>query len=94
MAHMQPLYPSAHMQSVYPAAPMQHFYPAAPMQPFAPRHEPGTSVYVRGLADDVDDDKLKKEFQTCRTIVYSKVIILTAMFTSKLIRKTALIFVL
>ena len=39
----------------------------APMQPFVPlhapiRHEPGTSVYVRGLADGVDEDKLKEEF--------------------------------
>ena len=81
-----------------PAAPMPPFNPAAPMQPFAPhhapiRHEPGTSVYVRGLADDVDDDKLKEEFQTYGTIVDAKVIILTALFTSKLFRKTSLIFV-
>ena len=46
---------------------MQHFYPSAPMQSFAPRHapirhKPGTSVYVRGLADGVDEDKLKEEF--------------------------------
>ena len=87
------------MQHFYPSAPMQHFYPAAPMQSFAPRHapirhEPGTSVYVRGLADDVDDNKLDEEFQTYGTIVDAKVIILTAVFTSKLIRKTALIFVL
>ena len=80
-------------------APMQPWYQAAPMQPFVPRHspirhEPGTSVYVRGLADDVVDDKLKEEFQTYGTIVDAKVIILTAVFTSKLIRKTALIFVL
>ena len=71
----------------------------APMQPFVPlhapiRHEPGTSVYVRGLADDVVDDKLKEEFQTYGTIVDAKVIILNALFTLKLIRKTTLILVL
>ena len=89
----------APMQHFYPSAPMQPFYPVASLQPFVPRHapirhEPGTSVYVRGLADDVDDNKLEEEFQTYGTIVDAKVIILTALFTSKLFRKTTLIFVL
>ena len=91
--------PAAHTSHIIPGAPMPHNVPSAPMQPFVPphatiRHEPGTSVYVRGLADDVDDNKLDEEFQTYGTIVDAKVIILTAVFTSKLIRKTALIFVL
>ena len=97
-APMQPFYRGAPMPTVLPA-PMPPFYQAAPMQPIVPRHaiirhEPGTSVYVRGLADDVDDNKLKEEFQTYGTIVDAKVIILTALFISKLIRKTVLIFFL
>ena len=38
------------------------------------RHESGTSVYVRGLADDVGYDRLRDEFQTYGTIVDIKVI--------------------
>ena len=76
----------APMKPFYQAPPIQRFYQAAPMLPFVPRHapirhEPGTSVYVRGLADDVDDDKLRKEFKQYGRIVDAKVNKLTALFT-------------
>ena len=71
--------PAAPMPPFNPAAPLPHIVPSAPMQPFVPRnapirHDPGTSVYVRGLADDVGYDRLRDEFQTYGTIVDIKVI--------------------
>ena len=63
---MQPFYRGAPMPTVLPA-PMPPFYQAAPMQPIVPRHalirhEPGTSVYVRGLTDGVCCCRLREVF--------------------------------
>ena len=100
-----PFYLAAPTQPFHQSAPLQPFIPLAPMPIIDGRHpsptfspsfcdEPGTSVYVRGLADDVDDDKLRKEFKQYGRIVDAKVNKLTALFTKKLFRKTTLIFVL
>ena len=75
------------------------FVPSAPMQHFVPRqatirHEPGTSVYVRGLADDVDNDKLRVIFKQYGTIVDIKVIFQTYCFVYKLFFFTTNCFVL
>ena len=71
--------PFAHMPIFFPSAPMPIFVPSAPMPTFAPRHaplrhEPGTSVYVRGLADYVGHAKLREEFQRYGRVVEAKVI--------------------
>ena len=50
--HQRQINPSDPIPIFNPLTPT--FVPAAPMQPFVPCHEPRTSVYVRGLADDVD----------------------------------------
>ena len=59
---------------------MPHNVPSAPMQPFVPRHapirhEPGTSVYVRGLADEVCNCRLREVFQSYGSILQAKVIL-------------------
>ena len=74
--------PAAHTSHIIPGAPMPHNVPSAPMQPFVPRHapirhEPGTSVYVRGLADEVCNCRLREVFQPYGSIVQAKVILLT-----------------
>ena len=51
-----------------PSIPTPIFNPYTPMRTFVQRHttirrKPVTSVYVRGLADDVGDDKLREKFQ-------------------------------
>ena len=81
-APMLPTVPSDPMQPFYPLAPIQPFYRSAPMQPFVPRHapirhEPGTSVYVRGLADEICNCRLREAFQPYGSILQAKVIILT-----------------
>ena len=48
------------------------------MPPFAPRYAPvrreaGTSVYVRGFADDVGDVRLREVFQPYGRIMHAKV---------------------
>ena len=98
-----PTVPSTPVLPFYLAAPTQPFHQSAPLQPFIPlapmptidgRHpspsfsdEPGISVYVRGLADDVVDERLKEEFELFveEAIVEAKVIILTALFTCKVV---------
>ena len=70
------------MLSPVPSAPMQPFYSSAPMQTFVPRHtpiryKPGTSVYVRSLANDVVNDKLREEFESYGRILQAKVVIYT-----------------
>ena len=65
------------MSTFVPSAPFQSFYQAAPMQPFVPRQAPGTSVYVRGLADGVCNCRLREVFQPYGSILLAKVIILT-----------------
>ena len=79
-----------HQRQSNPSNAMPTFNPFAPTSvPSAPtfvprhattRHEPGTSVYVRGLTDDVDDDKLREEFEQYGTIVDIKVIYLLYTF--------------
>ena len=74
--------PAAPMPPFNPAAPLPHIVPSAPMQPFVPhnapiRHDPGTSVYVRGLADKVCNCRLREVFQPYGSIVQAKVILLT-----------------
>ena len=71
--------PSAPIPTFVPSAPIPTFVPSAPMAPFVPRHapirhEPGTSVYVRGLADYVGHAKLREEFQRYGRVVEAKVI--------------------
>ena len=102
-APMPTLFPLAPMPNFAPSAPMPTFVPSAPMPIFAPsapipnfvpsapiRHEPGTSVYVRGLADYVGHAKLREEFQRYGRVVEAKVI-----FVLKItVLKTDLIFVL
>ena len=77
-----PFVPSAPMLPTVPSDPMQPFYPLAPMPPFVPRHapirhEPGTSVYVRGLADKICNCRLREAFQPYGSILQAKVIIKT-----------------
>ena len=87
-APTQPLYPAAPMPHInpgspmptVPTAPMPNIVPSAPMQPFVPRHaqirhEPGISVYVRGLADEFCDCRLREVFQSYGSIVQAKVIL-------------------
>ena len=83
-----PTVPEAPTQPLYPVAPMPHINPGSPMPtvPTAPmpnivprhapiRHEPGTSVYVRGLADEFCDCRLREVFQSYGSIVLAKVIL-------------------
>ena len=70
---------------------MQHFVP----RQATIRHEPGTSVYVRGLADDVDNDKLRVIFKQYGTIVDIKVIFkLIVLFTSYFFLQLTVLFYL
>ena len=67
------------MQLFFKSTPIQPFVPSEPAQPFVPRHapirhEPGTSVYVRGLADEVCDCRLIEFFQQYGRIVDAKVV--------------------
>ena len=74
--------PAAHTSHIIPGAPMPHNVPSAPMQPLVPRHapirhEPGTSVYVRGLADGVCCCYLRQEFESYGRVLLATVIIKT-----------------
>ena len=69
-----------HQRQKNPSDPNPTFNPFAPI--FVPRHalirhEPGTSVYVRGLADEVCNCRLREVFQPYGSIVQAKVILLT-----------------
>ena len=85
--HQRQINPSDTMSSLnplatpfVPSAPMLPTVLSAPMQPFVPRHaqirhEPGTSVYVRGLADEICNCRLREAFQSYGSIVQAKVIL-------------------
>ena len=78
--HQRQINPSDTMSSLNPLA--TPFVPSANMSPFVPRHspkrhEPETSVYVRCLADEVCNCRLREVFQPYGSILQAKVIILT-----------------